>query len=1105
MFIIERVLLTINSQESLSKLAVEPNIAVSIDLLVILFNDKDDNVRKAAVEIYLRRIYRSHSIKSIDIRIDPTNKYITADWTFTILDVDSENTPVRKGFMTLRPTFADVEMDLQSILTNAATVFATTAKPTALEPLNVLHIGFTDTTARDDVDLQIEGLIGKYKPILKEIDIRMANIFIINPESVSQQSVSYYNYYSDTSFKEDPISRNMRPTMPQLLELNRLTQNYDLIKLHTINRNSYMFLGYEKQVGAKAKKGDQSQVLFLRTISLSSDIASAKGSERLLLSALDELERSFLDPRVSNFISSRVYLNVLTPVVLSVEKAVQDFKYIMDIIIAKYATQLLRLRVDEIEIKLRVQDEKLGPIPVRLIASSSNGGWLTREAYREYLDPITGQSINYCTMTGQNDICIMDPYPTSNILQQKRTTARKVGSTYAHDFLGLLEVSLITTWQSYIESLSKIKSDTTPIITMMPTLPFTFDELVLERGSNELKIEKRFPGTNKIGMLAWHVRMKTPQYPNGRDVVIIANDVTVQSGSFGVQEDEFFYKVSEYARAKGLPRIFLSCNSGARIGLVEELKPKFNVAWKDTNNPFIGYDYLYLNEEDYTTLPTGTVDATRKVLPNGEVHYVLDAIIGQIHGIGVENLRGSGLIAGETSKAYDEIFTLSYVTGRSVGIGAYLNRLGQRVIQMQQGPMILTGYSALNKLLGREVYTSQDQLGGPQIMYNNGVSHEVVSNDREGMQAVVDWLSFVPATFNEISTPSIKSSDPIDRDIEFIPTKAPYDPRHMLGGMINQQDGSYVSGFFDKGSFKEYLGGWGKSVVVGRARLGGMNVGVIAVETRTVEQRIPADPGNPESRENIQLQAGQVWYPDSAFKTAQAINDFNRGENLPLIIFANWRGFSGGTRDMYNEILKFGAMIVDGLRNYKHPVFVYIPPNGELRGGAWVVIDPTINPVKMEMYADKNSRGGILEPPGICEVKYRSQEQKATMHRLDHTLVELDEVLQSSNIGTNIQDTNEDSIMKDIKSREKALAPIYLQIAHEFADLHDRAGRMKAKGCISEVLDWKRSREFFFWRINRRLREDTIKKSISEVYDHSLSAEEINRKVCFIMFVLTKD
>jgi len=57
----------------------------------------------------------------------------------------------------------------------------------------------------------------------------------------------------------------------------------------------------------------------------------------------------------------------------------------------------------------------------------------------------------------------------------------------------------------------------------------------------------------------------------------------------------------------------------------------------------------------------------------------------------------------------------------------------------------------------------------------------------------------------------------------------------------------------------------------------------------------------------------KVWYPDSAFKTAQAIRDFGVGENLPLMVFANWRGFSGGTRDMAGEVLKFGAMIVDAL------------------------------------------------------------------------------------------------------------------------------------------------------------------------------------------------
>lgn len=167
-------------------------------------------------------------------------------------------------------------------------------------------------------------------------------------------------------------------------------------------------------------------------------------------------------------------------------------------------------------------------------------------------------------------------------------------------------------------------------------------------------------------------------------------------------------------------------------------------------------------------------------------------------------------------------------------------------------------------------------------------------------------------------------------------------------------------------------------------------MGVIAVETRTTEARLPADPADPESREAILPQAGQVWFPDSAHKTAQALRDFNRSENLPVMVFANWRGFSGGTRDMYNEVLKFGAQIVDALREYRHPVFIYIPPNGALRGGSWVVLDPTINQDMIEMYADRGARGGILEPPGICEVKYRQNDVIKTMHRIDPKLKELD-------------------------------------------------------------------------------------------------------------------
>lgn len=44
---------------------------------------------------------------------------------------------------------------------------------------------------------------------------------------------------------------------------------------------------------------------------------------------------------------------------------------------------------------------------------------------------------------------------------------------------------------------------------------------------------------------------------------------------------------------------------------------------------------------------------------------------------------------------------------------------------------------------------------------------------------------------------------------------------------------------------------WAQTVVTGRGRLGGVPVGVIAVETRTVEVTMPADPANLDSQAKV--------------------------------------------------------------------------------------------------------------------------------------------------------------------------------------------------------------------------------------------------------------
>ena len=44
-------------------------------------------------------------------------------------------------------------------------------------------------------------------------------------------------------------------------------------------------------------------------------------------------------------------------------------------------------------------------------------------------------------------------------------------------------------------------------------------------------------------------------------------------------------KASELARKEGLPRIYIAANSGARIGLANEVKSLFKIAWVDASAP----------------------------------------------------------------------------------------------------------------------------------------------------------------------------------------------------------------------------------------------------------------------------------------------------------------------------------------------------------------------------------------------------------------------------------------------------------------------------------------------------------------------------------------
>lgn len=153
-------------------------------------------------------------------------------------------------------------------------------------------------------------------------------------------------------------------------------------------------------------------------------------------------------------------------------------------------------------------------------------------------------------------------------------------------------------------------------------------ELVLDANDNLVE-EKRLPGENTIGMVAWRITLHTPEYPDGRDIIVICNDITHQIGSFGPREDILFLKASQRARQLKVPRFYIAANSGARIGLANEIKRMFKVAWEDSNNPDKGFKYLYLTPEDLKKVAGKNTVHTEPVIEGTETRHKICHIIGE--------------------------------------------------------------------------------------------------------------------------------------------------------------------------------------------------------------------------------------------------------------------------------------------------------------------------------------------------------------------------------------------------------------------------------------------------------------------------------------------
>ena len=112
---------------------------------------------------------------------------------------------------------------------------------------------------------------------------------------------------------------------------------------------------------------------------------------------------------------------------------------------------------------------------------------------------------------------------------------------------------MIRQWEQYAADVKKVKGEQVSI----PDKVLSSMELVLD-DDGKLRGVNRVHGENEvwereyevseyevlkfsqIAMVAWRMTFFTPHYPQGREVIVIGNDITHHIGSFGPQEDQLF-------------------------------------------------------------------------------------------------------------------------------------------------------------------------------------------------------------------------------------------------------------------------------------------------------------------------------------------------------------------------------------------------------------------------------------------------------------------------------------------------------------------------------------------------------------------------------------
>ena len=299
---------------------------------------------------------------------------------------------------------------------------------------------------------------------------------------------------------------------------------------------------------------------------------------------------------------------------------------------------------------------------------------------------------------------------------------------------------------------------------------------------------------------------------------------------------------------------------------------------------------------------------------------------------------------------------IAAVMGPCVAGGAYLPVMCDKYIIVEGASMFLAGPALVKAAIGQDI--DHDTLGGAKTHSAiSGTADYHEKDDLAGLKRIRSILSGINISNHTAfeKSESVKPLYPSDDLIGIFHPENPgqYDIREILSRIV------------DDSILNEYKKTYGKTLVCGTAKIGGINIGIVANQRKISRTELG------------EMQMGGVIYSDSADKGARFIMNCNQ-DKIPLLFIHDVNGFMIGKTSEWGGIAKDGAKMVNVVSNSIVPKITLVI-GGSYGAGNYALSGRAYNP--RFMFAWPSAKIAVMG--GDSAAKTLAQIKLAKMGNVD--------------------------------------------------------------------------------------------------------------------------